>query len=343
MNQKSPYRVIVILSALLLTALLCPCARRKTEKSVVIYTSVDQIYSEPILKKFEQESGIRVLPVYDTEAAKTVGLVNRLIAEKNRPQADVFWNNEFAQTLYLREKGVCAPYESPARDRIPQKYRDREGFWTAFGGRARILLINTTLISSPQRPYSIRDLLNPSIAPEKIGIANPLFGTTATHAAALYALKGDLEGREFFRKIRTRGIRVLDGNSVVRDLVASGELAYGLTDSDDALGALRKNAPVAVVLPDQDSMGTLVIPCTLALIKNSPHPLEGKALIDYLLSDDVETQLIQSGFCQLPVHSPPPEFNNLSFKHVREMNVSFDKIYSKLSRTKSELRTLFLR
>ena len=52
---------------------------------VVIYTSVDQVYSQPILDRFEKETGITVKAVYDVEASKTTGLVNRLIAEKSRP------------------------------------------------------------------------------------------------------------------------------------------------------------------------------------------------------------------------------------------------------------------
>jgi len=60
---------------------------------VVVYTSVDQVYSEPVIRAFEKRTGILVLPVYDVEASKTTGLVNRLIAERGRPQADVFWKS----------------------------------------------------------------------------------------------------------------------------------------------------------------------------------------------------------------------------------------------------------
>ena len=84
------------------------------EKTVVVYTSVDQVYSEPVFRDFEKETGIHVLPVYDVEATKTTGLVNRLIAEKARPQADVFWSGEFSQTIVLKNESVLAPYQSPS-------------------------------------------------------------------------------------------------------------------------------------------------------------------------------------------------------------------------------------
>ncbi|MEO6036036.1 MAG: hypothetical protein ABIQ35_12340, partial [Verrucomicrobiota bacterium] len=47
-------------------------------KTVVVYTSQDQTYAEPIFQNFTKQTGIKVLPVYDSEAVKTVGLVNRL-------------------------------------------------------------------------------------------------------------------------------------------------------------------------------------------------------------------------------------------------------------------------
>src|SRR5512145_2461939 len=84
------------------------------QKTVVVYTSVDQVYSEPVFRAFENETGIRVMPVYDVEATKTTGLVNRLIAEKARPQADAFWSGEFSQTVVLKKESVLAPYRSPS-------------------------------------------------------------------------------------------------------------------------------------------------------------------------------------------------------------------------------------
>ena len=99
--------------------------------AVVVYTSVDQHYAEPVLAAFERETGIRVRAVYDVEASKTTGLVNRLIAERARPKADVFWNGEFAQTMLLKERGLLASYASPGREAAP--WRDPDGYWTLDG------------------------------------------------------------------------------------------------------------------------------------------------------------------------------------------------------------------
>jgi len=120
---------------------------RDKPREVVIYTSVDQVFSEPILDRFQEETGIIVKAVYDVEAAKTTGLVNRLIAEKGNPLWDVWWNGEIAQTVLLKNKGILTPYFSPEAASIPNEYIDPENYWTGFGGRARVCLVNTELLA----------------------------------------------------------------------------------------------------------------------------------------------------------------------------------------------------
>src|SRR4030042_940438 len=87
MEKKTAIMILILLVILLSIGLMVSLS--KQERKVVVYVSHDQDYSEPILKDFEQATGIKVEALYDTEATKTVGLVNRLIAEKNNPQADV--------------------------------------------------------------------------------------------------------------------------------------------------------------------------------------------------------------------------------------------------------------
>jgi len=321
------------------------CQTQRSERTVVIYASVDQVYSEPILKAFQEKTGIRVRPVYDVEASKTTGLVNRLIAEKDRPQADVFWSGEFAQTILLKEKGALASYASASAMDIPSPYRDPQGFWTGYAARARVLIVNTGLVSLANYPKSIYDLLSGRWPAEKIGIAYPIFGTTATHAAALYASLGAKEGKAFFENLRKRGLRVADGNAMVRDLVASGQLMFGLTDTDDACGAKKKGSPVAIVFPDQGekALGTLIIPNTVAWVANGPCPKEAKELIDFLLSKEVEKQLVESGWCHIPSRQLGIQPDCLDASNVKAMEVNLENVYKQLEIAKRELTQVFVR
>ena len=100
------------LALTLLFASLASCTKRKNE--VVVYTSVDQVFSEPVFRTFERETGIKVNAVFDTEETKSTGVLNRLIAEADHPQADVFWSGDPVRPFLLVKRGIAEPYLSPA-------------------------------------------------------------------------------------------------------------------------------------------------------------------------------------------------------------------------------------
>jgi len=341
-NYKYYYFFLVLF--IILSICSSACSPSEDPQTVVVYSSVDQIYSEPILKIFEEETGIVVLPVYDVEASKTAGLVNRLIIEQDAPRADVWWNSEIVQTLVLKERGVLAPYVSPAAEDIPDTYRDPQGYWTGVAGRARVILVNTDLVPNPNTINSIFDLIDSQWEGNTIGIAYPLFGTSATHAATLYAYIGPEAAHDYFESLVQHGVNVLDGNSVVRDRVANGTLAFGLTDTDDACGALMRGAPVAIIFPDQDDIGTLVIPGSVAMIADAPHPEQGKILIDYLVSAQVERRLIEAGFSHIPLRPNIDVVEScISTQNINSMNIDFAIAYEFMERLQIELREIFLR
>jgi iron(III) transport system substrate-binding protein len=289
--------------ALWILALFPLLAGCKDENEVVVYAALDREFSEPVLARFEQETGVRVLPKYDDESTKTVGLTNAIIQESNRPRCDVFWNNEILNTLRLEERGLLDAYPSPAAADYPEMYRSPEGTWHGFAGRARILIINTDLVPESERPKSIYDLADPKWK-GKVGIARPIAGTTASHAAVLFAALGEEKAKEFFQSLKANEIQILSGNKQVATACASGQIAFGLTDTDDAIIEIERAGPVAIVYPDQgeDQLGTLFIPNTLAIIKGCPHPEQARKLVDFLLAPATEAQLALGASAQIPLN-----------------------------------------
>lgn len=315
------------------------------ENSVTIYTSVDRNYSELVFSDFEEKTGIKVLAVYDTEASKTTGMVNRLVEEMNNPVADVFWNGEFAQTIVLKEKGVLKPYVSEAAERIPNKFRDPDGYWTAFGGRARCILVNTEILAEADYPTGFLDFVSDKYDPSMIGIAYPLFGTTATHSAAIFAVRGERDAEAFYQSLFDRGIHVVSGNGAVRDLVADGQLAFGFTDTDDALGAVRQGKPVKIIIPDQEegAEGTLIVPNTVAMIEGGQSEEHAKAFIDYLLNEKTEDYLMEIGWIQVSAGSDD-NLEELGMDGViKTMDISLESVYEKIEVTKTTLQRIFIR
>jgi iron(III) transport system substrate-binding protein len=332
-----------IVLTLALITLLAGCARRDPTREVIVYVSVDQVHAEPVLREFEKRSGIKIRAVYDVEASKTTGLANRIVAERARPQADVFWNGEFIQTLRLRSEGVLAPSYPPAAESLPALMRDPAQQWFASGARFRAILINTQRLAPGDRPQRLADFAATRVPGSDLAIALPLFGTSAAQAAALYATIGPADARALYGKLRDKGVRVVDGNSVVRDLVAQGSAAAGWTDSDDSCEAIANRAPVEMILPDQEGVGTLMIPGTVAKVAGAPHSCEADALIEFLLQPSTEKMLIDSGFFQMSVRPDGPVHPCLKGQKVRTMQVSLADIAAQLETSRRDMVALFNR
>jgi iron(III) transport system substrate-binding protein len=295
---------LCVSAGLLCTALATGAGggRAIAAETVVVYTALDREFSEPVLEAYSKRTGVRILTKYDVESTKTVGLTNLIIAEAVRPRCDLFWNNEILNTLRLKDKGLLAPFRPAHAADLPETFRAKDGTWYGFAARARILIVNTKLVPEASRPKGIKDLLDPRWK-GKIALAKPLFGTTATHAACLFTAWGDEKAKTYFRDLKANGVQVLSGNKQVAQAVGSGQAAFGLTDTDDAMGEIDAGNPVTIVYPDReaDALGTLFIPNTLAILKGAPHRKAAEALADYLLSPEVEAALAAGPSAQIPL------------------------------------------
>lgn len=298
----------------------------RSDRDLVVYCALDREFSEPVLIDFQQETDIRILAKYDIESTKTVGLVTEIIQERNRPRCDLFWNNEILHTIRLERLGLLEAYRSPQAEFFPENYRSADGYWYALAARARILIVNTDLIRNrADRPSSVDDLTLPKWK-HKAAIAKPLFGTTATHAATLFATLGPDKAQAFFESVQDN-VDVLSGNKQVAQAVARGQYAFGLTDTDDAIIEIDHGNPVAIIFPDQGPQqpGTLFIPNTICLIKGTQNYDNATQLLDDLLTRKVEEQLATGRSAQFPLHVEAVARSRVETpEDIKWMNVDFE-------------------
>lgn len=326
-NRTNPHYKsgLMLATALFVATLSLAGCLSSSPREVVVYAALDREFSEPVLNEFTKATGIKVLAKYDDESTKSVGLTSILVQEASRPRCDVFWNNEILNTLRLEEKGLLENYQPSAAKAFPELVRSPAGAWHGFAARARILIVNTKLVPPDQRPISIYDLANPKWK-GKTAIAKPIAGTTATHAACLFAALGEAKAQEFFRSLRTNDIQIMSGNKQVAQACAAGQIAFGLTDTDDAIIEIERASPVAIVYPDraQDELGTLFIPNTIAIMKDCPHPEAARQLVAFLLSPNVEALLAQGASAQIPLNPNVESQSRVETpKTVKPMPVDF--------------------
>lgn len=304
------FAIVAILAGMLLPALFKAKEKLRRQR-VVVYTSQDQVYAEPILMDFERQTGIEVRAIYDSESVKTVGLVNRLIAEKDHPQCDLFWNNEELRTRQLAAQGIIEK-------------------WVAVGFRSRRIAVNTNQLALAAAPKSLSELTN-STWRGRVAMAYPLFGTTAAHFLALRQCWGDERWQNWCRALAANKPFLVDGNSVAAKLVANGEAWLGLTDSDDIAAEQREGAPM---LPLPLGAESLLIPNTVAIVRGARHRQAAEKLYAYLQRPEVLEKLVAARALEgaSPPHGPQAA-----------LTPDWDKLLANLDAGTKELKEMFLR
>lgn len=300
----------------------------RTEKDVVVYSALDEDFAFPILEAFERkvDYDINVVSKFDVESTKTIGLVNQLLAEEKTPRCDLFWNNEILHTVRLQKLGLLKTHDWPVPSDWPSDLVASDSTWCGFAARARVLLVNTDMLDSEdQYPRSVSELADPKWK-DNCAMARPLFGTTATHWAVLREQLGRDTALAQLQAIADNAV-ILSGNKQVAQAVSSGRVAWGLTDTDDAMIEKDLAYQVDIVFPDQqpDQPGTLRIPNTLAILKNSPHPVAAGRLADYLMTPETEDRLAMGRSHQMPISKEskfPPAV--LPKESVRWMRANFE-------------------
>ena len=334
---------LFLLVAATLVAAGCGEKPAPEPEQMVVYTALDEIFARPILDEFTKETGVEVLTKTDTESTKTVGLAEAIIAERENPRCDLFWNNEVLHTLRLAKLGLLEPVTVPEIESYPAAFRGSDDTWVGFAARARVLIVNTNLMTKSRWPKSINALTDPQYR-DQCGIAKPLFGTTATHAACLFAAWGDEEAERFFTKVKANA-QILSGNRDVARRVAAGQLAFGLTDTDDAMVEIEAGSPVAIIYPDQrdDELGTLFIPNTLCVIKGSPHAEHATTLLSYLLKADTEAKLVEGPSAQIPLHKDSTAKARVETPQtVKAMDIDFEAAAAKWDTAYEFLRDQYM-
>lgn len=276
--------------------------QRSRTPRLVVYCAHDSIYAESILREFTRQTGIAVAARYDTEATKSLGLTELIIREKDAPRCDVFWNNELLGMLDLQERRLLQPYRGSGYARIPASFKAADGSWTGFAARARVIIANTAKIGTT--PPNLDNLL-PGSDRSQIALAKPLYGTTLTHYTVLWRLWGAERVKAWHREWHEGGIREVNGNAAVKDLVAEGACVAGYTDTDDFFAAKDAGKPVAMHPVRVDGGKTIAIPNTVAIIRGARRELQAQALVDFLLSEETEIALARSKARQIPLGDVP--------------------------------------
>jgi iron(III) transport system substrate-binding protein len=158
----------------------------------------------------------------------------------------------------------------------------------------------------------------------------------------LFQLWGDERAKKFLARAKDNRVKFSPGNGDSAETVAAGKASFSLVDIDDAFSAKAKSPNVQIIYPDQqkNQIGLFLVANALTLIRGGHHPGNGKKLIDYLLTPDVQRKLAYSPCAQTPLLAgvdTPERVKRI--ENIRYMKVDYSAIRKKFDDLKPMLES----
>ncbi|NBD24144.1 ABC transporter substrate-binding protein [Paenibacillus glycinis] len=268
----------------------------QTGGKLVIYSPNETEINNPILKEFQDRTGIQVEMV----SGGTGDLLNRIKAEAANPLGDLMFGGTVESLDAYKE--FFEPYESKELANLNPQMTDPARGWTPFTSLPMVILYNKDLVPAGKEPKSWNDLLSPDWK-GKIAYADPAkSGSSFTQLATMLTAfgKDDGKGWDFVGKlIGNLDGKVLSSSGMVPKGVADKEYPVGITLEENALRYVEGGSKVGIVYPSE---GTSAVPDGMAVIKGAKNADNAKLFIDFAAGKDVQS-LMQSEFKRRPVRT----------------------------------------
>jgi len=263
-----------------------PQEEQAEPKEITVYTSHPADIHEPLFKAFEQETGIKVTPIY----AGTGEIFQRIKAEAANPLGDVMFGGG-AET-HEANKEFLAPYKPKEADKLAAGTMAKDNTWTGFTALPIVMMYNTNLVSAEEAPKSFADLTDPKWK-DKIAMPDAAKSGSAytTVVTILHAIgRDDNKGWEMMKNI-VANTKILGSSTQGPKGTNDGEYAIALTHEEGAFKYVAAGGPIKIVYPAE---GTSNVPDAVAIIKGAKHPKNAEIFVDFMVSKGLQEQVVTS-------------------------------------------------
>jgi ABC-type Fe3+ transport system substrate-binding protein len=291
-------------------------ASAKKEGRAVWYTSqIINQFVQPAALAFEKRYGIKVDYVRNTANDLTINLLNE--GKAGKIQADIFDGTTSASVL--KKEGVALQWQPDSARRLPDQYRDKDGFWVATNLYVLTPGVNTELVRPGTEPRTFDALLDPKWKGKIVWNSSPSTSGAGGFVGIALAAMGDEKGMDFLRRLARQDIvGMLNASRAGLDAVVSGEFPIALNIfNNHTIISRALGAPVAWI-PMQPAMAVLSV---VSVTKGGPHPNAGKLLVDFLVSEEGQKLFRDADYIPVDPGVPPRD------PGLRPDSGHFDAIY----------------
>ena len=338
-EEKRKDILLLFLCISIFALLLSSCGRRTEveilkapaeDKRLLIYTSHKEELWKPIVKEFEERTGIWV----EVVSGGTNLLLEEIAEKKGEVDADLFFGGGVESLNAFSDYFI--PYEAKGIEEVDPQFRSATDVWTPFSALPVVLIYNEKLLS-PEELGSWKDVLAPKYK-GKIAMANHAYSASAftgllSFEKAVQEETDSTEDSDGDKEILPRIAKQLDGKEYtdsgeVPEAVADGSKLVGITLEETALKYMAKGENIGIVYPKE---GTTVVPDAGAILKGAKHLENAQKFLDFSISKDCQ-DILQKRFHRRAVLTSMAGEGEPSLLEIKRLSYDVSKISAERNR-----------
>lgn len=294
----------------------------QAQDSLVVYSSVDEENAKKLLDAFTKATGVKVRFTFLSSGPA----VARIEAEKNNPQADIWYGAPSENHVVLREKGLSQPYVSPNAKDLAAKFKDPEGYWTSFYMNPLGFASNVNALKQKgvEPPTSWADLLKPEFKAQVQTPSPQTSGTGYNMVAALVMIMGEDKAFDYLKKLNPSIQTYTQSGTAPSKAAAIGQAGVGIQFTPAFLQLIEEGYPLKITFPKE---GVGFEAPAISILKGAPHLELAKKLVDWAITVPGQNAITDAKTYFFPVHPKARLAKGLpSFDEVPA--ISYDAVWA---------------
>ncbi|BDG22016.1 iron ABC transporter substrate-binding protein [Thermus thermophilus] len=257
--------------------------------TLTIYSGRGQSLVEPLVKQFQEETGIRVQVRYGTDAQ----ILAALQEEGARSPADIFWANTAGALGQAAARGLLRPLGETLLKQ-PAAFAPASKAWVPVTVRLRVLAYNPQKFKPEELPQSLMDL--PRFAQER-GLAGrigwtPTYSSFQDMVAGIIALHGEAKAREWLQAMKALSPKAYASNPAMLDAIRAGEVDLGSTNHYYLVRFRRAGYRLGMHHFRDGDAGNLALVTGAGILKTSKNLAAATRFLTFLLSPQAQQYFV---------------------------------------------------
>lgn len=289
-------------------------------ETLTIYSGRSKGLVEPIIKQFEEKSGIQVEVSY----GGTTQLAAALLTEGDKSPAALFWAQDAGALGAVSKKEMFDKLPKSILTQVPSGFRDAEGYWVATSGRARVLAYAPGRVQMEELPKSIFDLTQP-MWKGRVGWA-PTNASFQAFVTSLRVQVGEEKTAEWLKDMKANGAKKYAKNTPIIEALAAGEIDVGLPNHYYLLRFKSKDSdfPVEQTFFKTSDPGNLVNIAGIGLLKSTENKEAALKFVEFLLSNKAQQYFTSDVFEYPAIEGVTPHASLIPLSELLQLAPTFN-------------------